>query len=101
MKVTREVEQVLETLEGEGQSIWTVARASTLMKLDYHISLCYPSDMEEAAKEMDILLWRMMEKATNLKIPKVEEGRGVECCLQIPVTRHQGGSYQDWSSLTG
>ena len=96
LEVAGEVEQVLETLEGEGQSIWTVARASTLMKLDYHISLCYPSDMVEAAKEMDCLLWKMMEKATNLAIPKVDEGRGVECCLQIPVTRHQGRSYQDW-----
>ena len=96
IEVTREVEQVLETLEGEGQSIWTVARASTLMKLDYHISLCYPSDMEEAAREMDNLLWRMMEKATNLSIPKTEEGKGFECCIQTPVTRHQGRSYQDW-----
>ena len=43
--VVREVKEVMETLEGEGQAIWTVARSSTLMKLDYHISLCYPSDM--------------------------------------------------------
>ena len=39
-EVAREVEEVLSTLEGEGQAIWTVARSSTLMKLDYHISLC-------------------------------------------------------------
>ena len=90
----------METLEGEGQAIWTVARSSTLMKLDYHISLCYPSDMVEAAKEMDKLLWNMVEKATELSIPKVNEGKGVECCLQLPVARHQGRSYQDWMIRT-
>ena len=42
----------------------------------------------------------MVEKATNLSIPKVDEGRGVECCLQLPVTRHQGRSYQDWMLRT-
>ena len=30
------------------------------MKLDYHLSLCYPSDMAEAAKEMDkgVIIWQ-------------------------------------------
>ena len=56
-EVAREVGEVLTTLEGEGQAIWTVARSTTLMKLDYHISLCYPSDMAEAARQMDQLLW--------------------------------------------
>ena len=99
-EVAREVGEVLTTLEGEGQAIWTVARSTTLMKLDYHISLCYPSDMAEAARQMDQLLWSMVEKATNLSIPKVEEGRGVECCLQLPVTRHLGRTYQDWMLQT-
>jgi hypothetical protein len=100
LDVAREVGEVLEALEGEGQAIWTVARSSTLMKLDYHISLCYPSDMVEAAKEMDHLLWGMVERATNISIPKMEEGRGVECCLQLPITRHRDRTYQDWMLRT-
>ena len=43
-EVAREVEQVQRVLQGEGQAIWTILRSSTLMKLDYHLSLCYPSD---------------------------------------------------------
>ena len=78
-EVAGEVEQVVDVLEGEGQAIWTIARASTVMKLDYHLSLCYPSDMEVAAREMDRLLWSMVERAAGLSIPKLEEGRGVEC----------------------
>ena len=95
-EVAREVEQVITVLQGEGQAIWSVIRSSTIMKLDYHLALCYPSDMAEAAAEMDQLLHNMVEAASGLTIPRVEQGRGVECCLQVPVTRLQGRSYQDW-----
>ena len=47
------------------------------MKLDYHLSLCYPTDMEEAAREMDRLFWSMVERTARLSIPKQEEGRGL------------------------
>ena len=66
------------------------------MKLDYHLALCYPTDSAQAASEMDQLLYNMLEGATDLDIPKVDTGRGVECCPQVPVTREQGKSYQDW-----
>ena len=79
-----------------GQSIWTIARASTAMKLDYHLALCYPTDMEEASRQMDDILWSMVEKAAGVSIPRVEEGRGVECCPLLPVDRLQYRSYQDW-----
>ena len=55
-----EVKQVSYVLEGEGQAIWTIDRASAVMKLDYHTSLCYSSNMEEAAREMDTHLWNMV-----------------------------------------
>ena len=66
------------------------------MKLDYHLALCYPSDIAEAAAEMDQLLYTMLESATGLAIPRVDQGRGIECCPQVPVNRQQGRSYQDW-----
>ena len=31
-----------------------------------------------------------------MDIPRLDMGRGVECCPQLPVTRQQGKSYQDW-----
>ena len=45
---------------------------------------------------MDNLLYNMLEGATDLDIPRLDMGRGVECCPQLPVTRQQGKSYQDW-----
>jgi hypothetical protein len=91
-EVAREVREVLEVLQGEGQAIWTVLRSSTIMKLDYHLALCYPSDMAEAASEMDNLLFNMLEGATDMDIPRLDMGRGFECCPQLPVTRQQGKS---------
>ena len=59
-EVGREVGEIVRVLEGEGQSIWTIARSSTAMKLDYHLALCYPTDMEEASRQMDDILWSML-----------------------------------------
>ena len=76
-EVAKEVEKIVSVMEGEGQAIWTILRSSTAMKLDYHLSLCYPSDMLLAAREMDNLLWLMLEKAAGLNIPRIDGGRGV------------------------
>ena len=89
------MEQIVKVLDGEGQAIWAIARSSTAMKLDYHLSLCYPSDMEVAAREMDNRLWFMLQKAAGFSIPRVDEGRGVECCPSPPIRRWNGRSYQD------
>ena len=99
-EVAKEVEKIVSVMEGEGQAIWTILRSSTAMKLDYHLSLCYPSDMLQAAKEMDNLLWLMLERASGLNIPRLEEGRGVECCPAPPVRRIHDKSYQDWITRT-
>ena len=74
-EVAKEVGEIVKVLEGEGQAIWTIARSSTAMKLDYHLALCYPSDMAEAAKEMDRLLASMLLSATGLRIPMEDEDR--------------------------
>ena len=99
-EVAREVGEVVRVLEGEGQAIWTIARSSTAMKLDYHLALCYPSDIAEAAKDMDILLGSMLHSATGLRIPMEDEGRGVEHCPQSGVSRLAGKSYQNWMMRT-
>ena len=65
-------------------------------QLDYHLALCYPSDMAEASIEMDRLLYNMLESAASLTIPGRDQGRGYEYCPQVPVVRQQGRSYQDW-----
>ena len=99
-EIAKEVQETVKVLEGEGQAVWTVARSSSATKLDYHLSLCYPSDMREAAKEMDSLLISMLNSATGLSVPMVDEGRGVEHCPVPGIARLAGKSYQNWMIRT-
>ena len=64
------------------------------------LSLCYPSDMVEAAAEMDRILLSMVQKATGLAIPLVDQGIGVEHCPRPPVTRVAEKLYQNWMMRT-
>ena len=83
--------------EEDGQAIWVILKCSLAQKLDWHLSLSYPTDIIEAAIEMDSILWDLLQHATKLHIPRVEEGLGVECVLQVPgVVSLEGRSFQRW-----
>ena len=73
-------------LEGDLQAQWNLLSASVSQKLSYTLSLQYPSDVKLAAVTADKLLWAMLESATQLKIPRRDEGKGVECVLAPPVS---------------
>ena len=55
-----------------------------------------PSDIQDVAARLDTILWDMVQKATGLHIPLVEEGGGVECVLDVPVRGMSGYSFQSW-----
>ena len=46
--VANVVEQRVNVLEGEGPALLTIARSSTAMKLDYHLSCANLSNMDVA-----------------------------------------------------
>ena len=52
-EVGSEVETVCEVLEEEHQALWTVLRSSISQKLDYWLTLVYPSQVLAAAQSMD------------------------------------------------
>ena len=81
--------------EEDSQATWSILKCSLAQKLDWHLSLCYPSDIMEAALELDTILWDLLEHATKLHIPKLDEGLDVECVPQVPgITSLQGRSFQ-------
>ena len=45
---------------------------------------------------MDGILWRMFEQAAGQHIPRVDEGMGVECSLNVPIDGLGGHSFQSW-----
>ena len=85
----------MDLLGADLQAMWTLLSSSVSQKLSYLTSLQYPSDMRGAAIRADQILWRMLEAATNLHIPRQDEGLGVECVLQPPVASMQDRSYQE------
>ena len=95
-EITEVVTKTCDLLEQDMQAKWTMLTASVAQKLSYSLSLQYPSDIRAAATRLDTVLWEMMQKATGLHIPQGEEGRGVECVLDIPVRGLQGQSFQSW-----
>ena len=48
------------------------------IKLDYHLALCYPFDMREAARNEH----HPVLCAVGFSIPRVDEGRGVWSAVQ-------------------
>ena len=81
-------------MEEDLQAKWTLLLASTQQKFGYWLSLQYPSDVRQAASRLDTILWGMFEKAAGFHIPMMEEGKGVECVLNLPVNGLQGQSFQ-------
>ena len=81
----------------DSQAIWSILKCSLAQKLDWHLSLSYPSDIHVPAMEMDTILWDLLQHCTRLHIPKGDEGLGVECVPHLPgMTSLQGRSFQQW-----
>ena len=85
-----------EVLEGEGQGLWTVLHCSLAQKFDLHLSLCYPSDIADAAMKLDSYLWSFLKFAAGLSIPKGQEG-GNSCIPLFPgINSLERRSFQEW-----
>ena len=68
-------EKTCSLLEDDLQAKWTFLTSSISQKLTYHQSLQYPSDMRPHVERLDTILWRMLEAATGLHIPRGPGGR--------------------------
>ena len=69
-EIKAEINSAKKVLEGESQSLWTVLRCSLAQKFDWHLSLCYPSDIKDAASRLDNTLWSTFETACWQQVPQ-------------------------------
>ena len=77
-ELQEEVDRVREVLgEEDAQAVWCILKCSLAQKIDWHLSLCYPTDIRDAAQRMDLILWDLLQYATRLHIPREDEGLGV------------------------
>ena len=64
-EVRVEVDRVKQVLgEEDSQAIWCILKCSLAQKLDWHLSLSYPSDIHVSAMEMDSILWDLLQHCT-------------------------------------
>ena len=64
-EVVREVEEITEILGKDSQALLVTLHRSLAHKMDYHLSLCYPSDIRPTATYLDSVFWSMLEKAAG------------------------------------
>ena len=107
LKLEHKVEEVIVEIKSvkqvlgpqkDLQAIWAVLQCSLAQKLDWQLSLNYPSDVRKAAERLDNELWHLLELSASQHIPRKEEGLGVECVLSAPGLPFslEGRSFQNW-----
>ena len=79
--IASEVKQVQEVLAGESQAVWSVMYSSLVHKLDWHLTLCYPSDIKAMAARLDTIFWSVLETLTRVPIPMAEPEVNARVCL--------------------
>ena len=94
-EVARDVEKVCSILSEDSQALWVAVHRSLAHKMDYFLSLCYPSDVLPVAEYLDTVLWAAFERAVGQHVPRLQEGRGTECVLDLPVDILRGRSFQE------
>ena len=93
-EIARDLRKIEETLTEHRQAMWNVIRSSISQKLDYWLTLVYPSQMLKAATRMDALLKGAVENLIGIEIPMDGSGGlGYESPIHIPVER------QKWKKL--
>jgi hypothetical protein len=93
-ELENEVATITEILEDERQAMWSVLRSSTAHKLDYWLTLVYPSLMKEAASRMDKIQSKVLGNLLGMHIPMQAEGFAYECPIDVPVKNITGRSFQ-------
>ena len=95
-EIEQEVEAISLVLEEERQALWAVLRSSISQKLDYWLTLVYPSLVQEAAARMDMLEIKILEKLIGSHIPLEKEGLGWDLPINVPIENLNGRSFQQF-----
>ena len=69
--IASQVARIQDVLVGENQAMWAVLNSSLAHKMDWHLSLCYPSDIRPAAQRLDRILLSILEIITRCQIPSL------------------------------
>ena len=94
--IVSDAQQTVELLAGERQSLWSALRCSITSRFDYWLQMSYPSVVEPVASWLDDQLWKVLESATGLSIPRTSSNLPWNCVLPIPVMERNKQTFQEW-----
>ena len=94
--IVDDAHQTAELLAGERQSLWSALRCSIVHRFDYWLQMSYPSVVEPIATWLDSELWKILESATGLSIPRTSTDSPWNCVLPIPVMERDKQTFQEW-----
>ena len=94
--IVSDAQQTVELLTGERQSLWSALRCSITSRFDYWLQMSYPSVVEPVATWLDAQLWKVLESATGLTIPRTSSNTPWNCVLPIPVMERSTQTFQEW-----
>ena len=95
-ELARENQLISQVLQDERQALWTVLRSSISQKLDYWLTLVYPSLARKAVDSVNKMEGAVLESLLGSHIPLQGEGLGWDCPLWLPIQGLDGRSFQQW-----
>ena len=95
-ELEKEVEMIGSVLEKSRQGMWAMLRSSFAQKLDYWLTLVYPSLVKRAAERMDNLELRVVHGLLGVPLPMGQEDLDWNMVINVPVQSIQGRSFQNW-----
>ena len=81
-ELREEVRLTVSLLKSEKQALWTWLRTSFSHKLEYWLAMVHPSQMTDAAMEVDQLFWNIVEEVCGSHLPREE---GLITCQWCPI----------------
>ena len=95
-RIVSDAQQTVQLLSTERQALWSSLRSSIAQRFDYWLQLCYPSVVKPVAAWLDSEIWKVLESATGLTIPRGPTDDHWSCVLPVPVVGREGRSFQEW-----
>ena len=95
-EIQGDIKIIQEKLSENRQAMWAVLRSSISQKLDYWLTLVYPSQIQKVASKMDKVLKSVLNDLIGIEVPEKENCHSWSCPINIPVEGQSGKSFQSW-----
>ena len=97
VRILEDARQTVQVLSRDRQALWSALRASANQRFDYWCQLARPSVVRPVAAYLDAQLWRLLEAAMGLPIPRaghlLPEHNSV---LTVPVLGCEEQPFAEW-----